>query len=152
MVSLADGAGIEWGIHTRFLQYLASLSDGACRIGDGVCTTAVGSFLFPGTAIEERCNGFVEFSGHSGLLQIWLARPGVEIRDGQPVLVMEMDRAGTRGAIADLTRTHEGSRTTTFVSVLREEAVDVFGRAYPAGEALAPLVLHHQRRLGQIRS
>lgn len=157
MTSGAGTAGIEWAVHARFLRYLATLADGACRIGDGVRTTAEGAFLFPRPvpagsdpanpdttpSDTDRCGGFVEFSGHSGVLHVWLARPGVEVRDGRHVLVAEIDRAGTRRAIADLICTREEPRSSTFEVSLREEAVGVFGGVYEAGQSLAPLVLHH---------
>ncbi|MDH3047135.1 HtaA domain-containing protein [Gordonia alkanivorans] len=168
MTSGASTAGIEWAVHARFLRYLATLADGACRIGDGVRTTAEGAFLFPrpvpagsdvpgldaavadaAVSDADRCDGFVEFSGHSGVLNVWLARPGVEAREGRWVLAAEIDRTGTRAAIADLNRTREGPRSTTFDVSLREEAVGVFGGVYEAGQSLAPLVLHHLPRPGR---
>lgn len=112
--------------------------------GDGDGAADAGKRNFP--VGELAFAGGVAFSAHGGMLDVTLAEP-VLVVDGQGTLLTVVDMAhpggGTRVVIATLASglPAHAEETVAFVPLLTEDGSALFGRVYPPGEAMDPLLV-----------
>ena len=160
-----DGGSLQWGIRSSFVSYVTGpIAKGSVTVS-GVSQSG-GSFAWsegsgsynPAAAIgSARFGGSVQFSGHSGLLELSLRNPRVAITSSTSgVLYADVsgrEFAGTTSAGPTFSRTGVPIATLSFDGVGGGSAVSVsgaratlttagaeaFGGFYSAGEALDPV-------------
>lgn len=106
-------AGLAWGVHAPFRDYVQRMSDGQMTARDGAETLTTGETFFPleaSTSGELRFTGTLEFAGHHGMLAVVIQQPWLQQDAGQwqisiadpfgpgarmPCVVVDFDDAAT---------------------------------------------------------
>jgi Htaa len=153
---------LTWTVKGSFLAYVNRMRGRITLVEPAYPGTA--GFAFPHAPAAYRADagdgagernlpvgelafaGGVAFSAHGGMLDVTLAEP-VLVFDGQGTLLTVVDLAhpggGTRVVIATLAGgpPARAEETVAFVPLLTEDGAALFGRVYPPGEAMDPLLV-----------
>lgn len=79
-------AGLAWGVHAPFRQYMQRMPDGRMSARDGAEILATEETFFPvdsATSGELRFTGSLEFVGHHGMLAVTVRHPWLQRHDDQ---------------------------------------------------------------------
>src|SRR5699024_7688852 len=84
-------AGLAWGIHDQFRDYIERLPDGAVTAQDGAQLLETGKAFFPlDTQLTTEnvlcCVGSLQFTGHHGMLAVSVQRPWLELVNSSAAL------------------------------------------------------------------
>lgn len=149
-------ATLTWGVKQSFRSYVQSVG-GVIEVGGGVVATAEGEFVFPmapgnnlALNAEGRLEGHgaflghVRFTGHGGMLSVYLADPVLEISGSSASLTIDdHDKKPRRLEIAKLdleAMTAEGG-AVTMPAALSIDGIQALGDHYPLKTALDPVRL-----------
>ena len=153
----AQIATLTWGVKQSFRNYVQSVG-GVIEVGDGVVATAEGEFVFPmapdnnlALNAEGRLEGrgaflgHVRFTGHGGMLSVYLADPVLEISGTSASLTIDdHDKKPRRLEIAKLDLEAmipgEGGELITPAG-LSIDGIQALGDHYPLKTALDPVRL-----------
>lgn len=131
---------LRWGVKASFRSYVASLSDGACRISAEVRQAPDGRFAFPIVGVDAgnetvTCGGAVAFTGHDGALDVSVA--DLELR--RVAGAWELWGAGLIGRGRQLFATGAADVADAAVTIglrLAPAGVALFDGNYPVGASL----------------
>jgi len=84
MTSDPGATRLAWGIRASFREYLRGLDDTVVT-SDGAAVEP-GGFVFPSAGTPGAFRGWVRVTAHAGALDVTLAEPVIETRDGTVVL------------------------------------------------------------------
>ena len=148
-------SGLYWTIKRSFVSYVASTADGSHSMSEEVEVDDTGTFLFPlaraeqdGTAWTLRFTGDVRFSGHFGMLFVAIADPWLTASAGGRGELSIADVAVPAGAARIVIASIEPAGPLPYAGhlvwppltpELSSEGAELFGGAYPEGQALDPL-------------
>ena len=134
-------AGLAWGVHGPFRQYVERMSDGQMAARDGAEILATGEAFFPldvdsTTPDELRFTGSLEFSGHHGMLAVTVEQPWLQHRAGQWELsVVDPFEPAKRMPFVAVEFTDNATGTTR----LTEAGTDVFMGNYSEATLFDPV-------------
>lgn len=154
-VARAD-IGLAWSIRASFLNYLRRLQDATVSLSGGAATTTAGQFYFRFRSVEGfgaahpfgtiRFSGQLRIDAHFGALSLHIIDPFLRIApEGASLHTAHGPAAGT-SHIADVTMTEATRHDDVMMwdgleATLAEDAVMLFGGAYPTGARLSPLTV-----------
>ena len=134
-------AGLAWGIHVPFRQYMQRIWDGQMAAGDGAALLESEETYFPlecDTAIsgELRFTGFVEFIGHNGMLAVTVRDPWLQSISGQwSLTIVDPFDSRTRMPLVEVDFQNAGIGTAR----LTETGTDLFMGNYNEGTVFDPV-------------
>jgi hypothetical protein len=148
-------AGLSWTIKKAFLGYIARMDDGRCSVTDGATVLSeergLPTFGFelaghetPSPGTTRLCfRGDVRFAGHHGMLFVRVVDPVVDV-SGSRARLSVLDEGSCRELVefevVPFDSPEGGGWHGTGVR-LTAEGSDLFGGAYPDGEAFDDLVV-----------
>lgn len=134
-------AGLAWGVHDQFRDYIARLPDGAITAQDGAHLLDTGETFFPIDTQHSTANtlGFVgtlQFTGHHGMLAVTVQHPRLELVDRSVVLtITDPFDQGLRMELVAVEIAADGCGQTR----LTEAGTDLFMGNYQADIAFDPV-------------
>lgn len=131
-------AGLAWGVHGPFRDYVQRMSDGQMTARHGAEMLQTGETFFPldSTSNELRFTGSLEFSGHHGMLGIAIQQPWLQYRAGQWELsIVDPFDPDARMAFVEITF----DDNTTGLTRLTEAGTDVFMGNYNENTLFDPV-------------
>jgi Htaa len=148
-------SGLYWAIKSSFVSYVASTAGGTHSMSAEVEVDDTGTFLFPLEGAEQhesewtlRFIGDVRFSGHFGMLFVAIVDPWLTVsaagRGELSIADVAAASGGGRIVIASIESAaplpHAGYLVwPPLTPELSHEGAELFGGAYPEGQALDPL-------------
>ena len=162
MSAAVEPIGLSWTLRTSFLRYIAGMPDGRGVLARGAVETAGHGITFPPASAHfdetsgdgaVRFGGEVTFTGHFGMLNMRLADPWIETRDGSGTLFVAARSGGEEGYAAFAAFAFDFEATAaTYAWRARDvqllaHGVTLFGDVYPEGEPLDPFVAVLDRKL-----
>ena len=148
---------LRWGVKQSFRNYVQSVG-GVIEVGGGAEVTAQGEFVFaqaPGNSLSLNGNGilegrgaflgYVRFTGHGGMLSVFLADPVLEVSGGSASLTIDdHDKKPRRLEIAKLDLegvAADEDGEVLIPAALSIDGIQVLGDHYPLRTALDPVSL-----------
>lgn len=134
-------AGIAWGVHTPFRDYIQRMSDGQMHALRGAEKLETGETFFPiddhlTTPGELRFTGGLQFVGHHGMLAVSIQDPWLRFTgDAATLTIIDPFEEGSRMRIVAVDLHDDGTGTTW----LTEEGTDLFMGNYQADIAFDPI-------------
>ena len=163
------GGNLTWGLKETFRSYIKSsiakgdwetLEGASYELPNFVWSNPTGEFkpeTGEGTVAFE---GVLHFTGHGGVLDMWLGNPTFEFgadgklslffdarsndTDGNPKVEVTQEYFGDLGTVEPVTLTEGATTTSTYEAVhtiLTAEGVPAFGDFYVEGDVLDPVTL-----------
>lgn len=133
-------AGLAWGVHAPFREYIQRVPDGHIAVRHGAETLESGETFFPfdadaSTAHELRFVGSLEFGGHNGMMAVTVQQPWLQ-HDGEHwwLTIVDPFEPGSRMPIV-ATEMHDADGTTR----LTEAGADLFMGNYTEGTLFDPM-------------
>ncbi|WP_156832062.1 HtaA domain-containing protein [Yaniella halotolerans] len=134
-------AGLAWGLHAPFREYIRRMSDGAMSaLGDAEMRSSDETYFpldpqsIPGQAL--RFTGTLQFTGHHGMLAVTIQDPWIEFREGAGVLtIVDPFDGGARMDVVAIDFQDDNTASTR----LTEAGTDLFMGNYPEEIALDDL-------------
>jgi hypothetical protein len=144
-----EGYGLTWTIRRSFLDYLSSLADGRAVLGRGATVSPPHGVTFPprGAEIDAATGiggawftGDVRFTAHHGLLQVVIADPRLDLRQGTGTITISTGTVHLAMAEFSVEYAHVGGdgRWRAYDVRLTESGAALFGGAYLPGDTLDP--------------
>lgn len=134
-------AGLAWGVHGPFREYIQRIPDGRLAVHDGAQMLASGETYFPldaqgATAHELRFVGSLEFGGHNGMMAVTVQQPWLQ-RDGEHwhLTIVDPFEPGSRMPIVKIEMHDETEGTAR----LTEPGTDLFMGNYNEGTLFDPV-------------
>ena len=148
---------LRWGIKDSFIAYLDSLPDASFRVEGGARETVIDGrreWVFPFVDSEEGPSftqlnfaGELRISAHGGALLVVLMRPGLRLMPDRAELsfvdlmrwpdTSQRELVGEGAGVDPSTDAHDVSVPLR----LTVNAAEIFNGIYPAGTAMAPVIL-----------
>lgn len=132
-------AGLAWGVHGPFCDYVQRMSDGRIATRAGAELLFTGETFFPldsATSEELRFYGSLEFAGHHGMLAVSVQHPWLEHDAGKWWLsVVDPFEPDARMTFVVVDFEDETTGTTR----LTEAGADVFMGNYPENTLFDPI-------------
>lgn len=163
------GGTLTWGLKETFRSYIKSsiakgdwetLEGAAYELPNFVWSNPTGEFDPTTGEGAVEFEGVLHFTGHGGVLDMWLGNPTFEIgqdgklslffdarsndTDGNPKVEVTQEYFADLGTVDPVTLTEGETTTVTYENVetlLTEEGVPAFGDFYVAGDVLDPVTL-----------
>jgi len=132
-------AGLAWGVHGPFRDYVQRMPDGQMTARDGAEKLATGETFFPldsVTSDELRFTGTLEFIGHHGMLAVVIQQPWLQRQGGQwHLTIVDPFEPGARMPFVVVDFDDETTGTTR----LTEAGTDLFMGNYPENTLFDPV-------------
>lgn len=133
-------AGLVWGVHAPFRQYIQRIPDGHLTVHHGAQMLESGETFFPldtqaTTPHELRFVGSLEFGGHNGMMAITVQQPWLQ-HDGEHwwLTIVDPFEPGSRMPMVALDM-RDGDGTAR----LTETGTDLFMGNYNEGTVFDPV-------------
>ena len=134
-------AGLAWGVHGSFRDYIQRLADGHVAVHDGAQMLESGETLFPldaeaASPHELRFTGSLEFGGHHGMMAVTVRQPWLEHgADGWHLTIVDPFEPASRMALVAVKFDDRNTATTR----LTEAGTDLFMGNYTEGTIFDPM-------------
>jgi hypothetical protein len=139
-------AFLEWGVLSRFTDYVRLMSDGRVYLEDGVEEVSDGVFAYPlvgsgkqATDTVHMFGGTVRFTGHAGMLNLPLGALEIHLSEGDlcRIFIADPDEPQTRLLFATGT-VSSADNSIRLAPVLEEDGSELYFYRYKAGLELEP--------------
>lgn len=134
-------AGLVWGMHRQFREYIQRMSDGRMLAADGAELLETGETLFPidhpaTTDTELRFTGSLQFVGHHGMLAVNIQQPWLQrSADTISLTIIDPFAPATRMPLVTVELYDDGTGTTR----LTEAGTDLFMGNYHENTVFDPV-------------
>lgn len=134
-------AGLAWGVHTPFWEYIQRIPDGLVAVHNGAKILESGATFFPldaasATAHELRFVGDLEFRGHNGMMAVTVQQPWLQCHGERwQLTIVDPFEPGSRMPIVDIELHDEATGTAR----LTESGTDLFMGNYNEGTLFDPV-------------
>ncbi|GAA4105540.1 HtaA domain-containing protein [Enteractinococcus coprophilus] len=134
-------AGLAWGVHRPFREYIHRLADGHVAVHDGAQMLESGETLFPldvesAAPRELPFAGSLEFRGHQGMMAVTVAHPRLQ-REGERwwLTIADPFEPGARMSIVEVVFQDDA----TGITRLTESGTDLFMGNYTDSTVFDPI-------------